>query len=302
MDNTFNIALLAGLLCFLLLYAFVIPKGTPRRFRPSSPGSASNNQALRFFSELESDIYAALPAGLIKNDKAKVGENQKIAALLRRAGNPWKITPQEFRSFQFIAAFIGFLIALPLAFLILQPMAGIPWYATVVAITIFSFFIPIIKHLEMAKDRDVRFRRELPEALDLMTISLAGGATFDKSLKDVLPIMKDGIVKSEFASMVKMLNSGSTTHQALEEFATRAPTDGVLTFVRSVQNALEVNAPMTEILQMRAEASRDEFFALVEQKAAQLESVMWASLVPTLLPALILIAIAPSVDTFMKVM
>ena len=155
--------------------------------------------------------------------------------------------------------------------------------------------IPFIKHTGLAKSRDIEFRRQLPEALDLITISLSGGLTFAQAVREVIPTMKPGILKGEFINMVKIMDAGGTLREALDEFAARAPNDGILTFVRSVQSATEVNASLSEILESRAKASRQEFFALVHEKTAQLESMMWTRLAPTLLPAVLIISVAPSV-------
>ena len=114
--------------------------------------------------------------------------------------------------------------------------------------------------------------------------------------------MQKGILKGEFINMVRIMDAGGTLKEALDEFANRAPSDGILTFVRSVQSAAEVNAPMNEILEARAEASRQEFFALVHEKAAQLESKIWIILSPTMLPALIIISVAPSVNAIIEML
>lgn len=300
-NSLYIIAALVAILGFLLLYAFLIPKST-RHFKVGSAKAQEENVALKTLNVIGNDIYAAWPSFFDKRSKTRQKRNPKLESLIRRSGNPWGVSASEFRSFQVLAGFLGFLVSLPLTFLVLVPLSGLPWYVYVVSITLFAFFIPLIKYTEFAKERDLKFKRELPEALDLMTISLSGGHTFDRALKEVIPTLREGLVKQEFMNMVKMINSGNTTHDTLEAFALRAPSDGVLTFVRSVQNALAVNAPMSEILESRAKSSRDEFFALVEQKAAQLESVMMAVLAPTLLPALLITVIAPSINSLMHML
>lgn len=299
MNINYIIAALVAVLAFVTLYTFLIPKST-RRFNPGTEKSRSSNGALNLVSIIGDDFYAALPAAFDRKRQQK--SDPRIESLLRRSGNPWEVTVEEFKSFQLIAAFLGFLISLPLTFAVIAPATPIPWYLSILAITVFAFFIPRIKHMEMAQARDLQFRRELPEALELITISINGGSTFDRALKDVIPLMKDGLVKGEFVAMTRMINAGSSVHDALEAFAKRSPSDGVLTFVRSLQSALQVNAPLSEILESRAEASREEFFSLVNQKAAQLESMMFAYLTPTLLPALMLIAIAPSAHSLYQMM
>lgn len=291
MGSPYVLATLVSLLVALFMYSWLVPKSS-RRFT-SEDTDQSKNPFLRFVSSLGDDLYAALPASFDKAGRKKQSY-PRVESLLVRSGNPWNLTAQEFVSLRVISAVLGFAVSW-LVWLGLHALTGIPWYVVVAGVTFFCYMIPFIKHTELAKNRDIEFRRQLPEALDLITISLSGGLTFAQAVREVIPTMKPGILKGEFINMVKIMDAGGTLREALDEFAARAPNDGILTFVRSVQSATEVNASLSEILESRAKASRQEFFALVHEKTAQLESMMWTRLAPTLLPAVLIISVAPSV-------
>lgn len=295
------IGVLMAVLSALVIYAIFVPKSS-KRFTPDNEEEASTNPMLKFISSIGDDIYASLPSAFDKVDDNR-SSNPRIDSLIVRSGNPWGLTTQEFIAFKYISAFLGFILGWGVWAVVAKVLGmGLPWYIVVFGVTLLCYYIPNTKYNDQAKKRDLEFKRQLPEALDLMGISQAGGVTFASALRDVIPNMQDGVLKAEFTNMTKILDSGGSLKSALDEFASRAPNDGVLTFVRSVQSANEVDAPMGEILDSRAKASRDEFFALVHQKTAQLESKIWMILSPTLLPAVIIIAVAPSASAMFESM
>lgn len=298
MDTPKIIGALMALLAALVVYAIFVPKSS-RRFSPSDDSKVSKSPMLRLVAALGDDIYASLPASFDNRPVKK--NNHRIESLLVRSGNPWNLTAEEFVAFRFVSAFLGFIVAWPIWFFIYQ-FKEIPWFLIVPLVVFFGYNIPTSKYKDQAKKRDLEFKRQLPEALDLMTISISGGTTFANALRDVVPTMQDGILKIEFINITRVLDAGGTLKEALDQFAERAPNDGVMTFIRSVQSATEVNAPLAEILESRAQASREEFFALIHEKTAQLESKIWMILSPTLIPAVIIIAVAPSVSTMISSM
>lgn len=287
-----------GLLVALIMYAIFVPKSS-KRFVPSNDSVLASNPMMKLVTSLGNEIYAAMPAYFDKSEIKEV-KNPKIEALLIKSGNPWNLTVEEFISFRYLAAIVGFVLSWPI-WILLSTLITLPWYVVVPLITLFAGYVPTSKYNDAAKKRDADFRKQLPEALDLITISLSGGTTFPTALSNVQPTMEDGVLKEEFKNITNALDAGETLNEALEQFANRAPNDGVMTFIRSVQSATQVNAPLAEILESRAKATREEFFAIISQKAAQLESKMWLILAPTLMPAVILIAIAPSIGAIMEI-
>jgi len=293
------IGLLAAAIGMLIMYIIFIPK-SDRKFTPDNEEEMARNPVLRAAVALGNDIYGAVPRALLPAQKLDK-PNPRIESLLVRSGNPWGFKANEFLSFQYICGVIGFIAAWPI-WLILSQFLNVGWYVVVPALSLLLWYFPRSKYTEFAKYRDLEFKRQLPEALDLMIISLSGGRTFPQSVREIIPNMQDGILKAEFQHMMNQLDTGRTLNDVLEEFSQRAPNESISTFVRSVQSAAEVNAPLIETLEARAAASRQEFFAMVHQKTAQLESKIWMILSPTLIPAVMIVAVAPSVQSMMSSM
>lgn len=279
------------------MYYFLVPKNETNTSNNSA--EESSNPLLKAINVIGNDLYKSLPAGFLKEQRGVKKKYPREESLITRSGNPWNLTAQEFVTMRYVAGFLGFLASWVVFFAVNTAIA-IPWWVIVPLTTIFAALIPQIKYTEQAKNRDLEFKRQLPEALDLLIISLSSGRTFSHALREVIPNMQDSVLKEEFRNIVKNLDSGYTLKESLDDFATRAPNEGIETFVRSVQSATEVNAPLVETLESRAEASRQEFFDIIHQKTAQLESKIFLILTPLIMPAVMLIAIAPSISSMLQ--
>lgn len=282
------IAFLLALIVGLIAYAFLVPRNLDS-FRPEVE---SSNKILSLMGHLGTEVYASLPAGTTFHRKP----NARIEDLLVKSGNPWKLTAQEFVFMQVVGGFVGFLVGWVTWFAI-SPVVSIPWFVLVPGAMLAGYFMPRSRYNDQAKRRDLEFKRQLPEALDLVIISLTGGATFVDSLRESIPNMQDGVLKVEFKDIVASVDTGRTLDESLLRFSQRAPNESIRTFVHAIREANELDTPLVEVLQSRAEASRSEFFALVNARTAALSSKIMGVLTPTILPAMLIIAIAPSISS-----
>lgn len=288
-SNPYVIAFMLALMALILGYAILVPKKTDN-FSPEIANSGEDGTAgVRWASKLGNEFYSIMPQSV----DFKRGKKDRIEALLIRSGNPWRMNSDEFFFFQFVCAFIGFLASFPV-YLALSQATSIPWYIICLATTAFGFMVPRIKYNEQAKMRDLDFKRQLPESLDLINVSLTGGVTFPQALRESIPNMKDGVLKEEFTEILRQIDTGKTTAQALDYFSTRAPNESIRTFINAVREASELNVPLEEVLRQRAQASRAEFFALLNAKVATLNPKIMGILAPTMLGALILIIVSPA--------
>jgi tight adherence protein C len=177
-----------------------------------------------------------------------------------------------------------------------------PWYLIVGLAAVVGFLYPGINHKEKAAERDLDFKRNLPEALDLIIISVSAGRTFNQALRDTVPHLKDSHLKTELSSVIRTVDSGRTMKEALDNFADRAPSTSIVTFTRSLQEASELNASMEGTLRSRSDESRAELFSMIRERTAALPIKMTAVLTPTLSFALMIILLAPFVTSLMAIL
>lgn len=286
----FLFALAVGLILYILL--------VPRNDTPYNPPLDQKDKKLQLLSLLTEEFNNSLPKGVgpLQQQNRRY---PKIESLLVRSGNPWGLNAQEFVFTQWTFGLIGFVLAWPV-WALLKNVINIPWFLLVPALTILLFFYPYSKYSSIAKERDFEFKRELPEALDLLIISLSAGTTFSQALRDSIPNMPDGILKDEFERINQSLNAGTSLEESLDSFGRRAPNEAISSFVKAVREATKLDVPLIEILEARAAASRQEYFALIHNRTAKLPSKLWMILTPTLIPALLIIAVTPSVFSLLE--
>lgn len=303
MNNTSSIyvlAILTGLLIFILAYGILIPKRKDR-FNPRNEEESSDNSALRVLTILSSEIHDALP--LSNKNKSDSDRNLvKIEDLLVKSGNPWGITAREFAFMRYVTAFIGALAGAAIWFATFVFGFWLPWYAVVTAAALIGFFYPYINHKEKADERDLDFKRNLPEVLELIIISVSAGRTFNQALRDSLPHIKQSHLRSELATVIRAVDSGKSMTESLDRFAERAPSTGIVTFTRSLQEANELNVSLEDTLRSRADESRAELFSLIRERTAALPVKMTAVLTPTLSFALMIILLAPFITSLMGIL
>jgi tight adherence protein C len=288
---------IAGLLAIiagLFAYAVFVPRSS-EKFSLTVDENSDNTKLLNLLSRLGGELYSTLPENSIKKKK----DYPRIEDLLVRSGNPWNLNAEEFFFIRFVTAFMGFIIGWAV-YLFLSVTVALPLILVVGGSTILGFMIPKLKYQDQAKKRDLDFKRQLPEALDLIIISLSGGNTFTQALREALPNMQDGVLKKELATILSNIDTGRTLSESLTKFGERAPNESIKTFVTAVKEATDLNVPLVEVLQSRAEASRQEFFALIHAKTAQLSSKMMGILTPTLIPALLIIVLTPALASLLN--
>lgn len=297
MDNPILIATLFTVAVALFLYILLVPRNS-KIFTQGDYGH-TDNKMLKGASYIGNELFSMLPAGVIST-KNRTG-NTRIEKLLQMSANPWGLKAADFVFFQVVFAML-FAVVGTLAGLVLQYALDLflPWWLFAVVGGILGWIYPQSTYKSAAKQRDLEFKRQLPEALDLMIISLSGGATFVTAMRESIPNMQAGILRDEFRTLIKSVDAGASLNQALQNFADRAPNDSITTFIKAVQEATELNVPLINTLESRADASRREFFALIQDKTATLSSRMMAILTPTLIPAMLICTLAPSAFSLME--
>ena len=239
------------------------------------------------------EILGLTPDGM----KKKLTRNEELDLLIKKSGNPWNVTVEELLllrlTLTILGGVLGFLLGSLLAVLV-HPILGI---SIGLILPFIGWIYTTSEYKELAKKRDKAFLKDLPQAIDLLTMALSGGNyTLINGIKETIPHMDDeSPVKKEFKTIVTEVESGSTLTQSLESFAERVPTPGVQSFTRALVNANKKSVDMTEILKHRAKESRKELRAEAESKIKALPDKVMGILSPVVLLSITLMLVFPIV-------
>ncbi|HEX3267619.1 MAG TPA: type II secretion system F family protein [Gaiellaceae bacterium] len=151
-----------------------------------------------------------------------------------------------------------------------------------------------------ARSRRDNIRAELPDALDLMAVSVEAGLGFDGALSKLTEHM-DGALAEEFALTLNEVRIGETRQDALKKLAERTGTPELSSFVRSIIQADQLGISLGRILRVQATDSRLKRQAAAEEKAMKAPIKMLFPTVLFIFPAMFLVILGPAFLNLSKI-
>jgi tight adherence protein C len=156
-----------------------------------------------------------------------------------------------------------------------------------------GFAIPGIYVSGQAKRRRDVVRSELPDALDLLAVSVEAGLGFDGAVAKLTEHM-EGSLTEEFSLTLGEIRIGESRQDALKKMAVRVATPEVGTFTRAIIQADQLGISLGRILRLQATDSRLKRQAAAEEKAMKAPIKMLFPTVAFIFPAMFLVILGPA--------
>jgi tight adherence protein C len=220
-----------------------------------------------------------------------------VSAKLLAAGLGRKISPTTFLALKSGCA-IGGLVLGALFGGALTGAGGVLLFA--IALGGIGFLAPDFIVSGKARSRRDAIRAELPDALDLMAVSVEAGMGFDGALVKLTEHM-DGPLADEFALTLNEIRIGETRQDALKKLADRTGTPELTSFVRSIIQADQLGISLGRILRVQATDSRLKRQAAAEEKAMKAPIKMLFPTVMFIFPAMFLVILGPAFLNISKI-
>ena len=144
------------------------------------------------------------------------------------------------------------------------------------------------------KVRRERVTNDLPDLLDLMTISVAAGLGLEQAMQ-VSCARFESPVCTSCASPCARWSSGLSRHDALENMKLRTDIDDLVTFAVVLSQADALGLPIGRVLQAQADEMRDKRRQRAREKAAKVPVKILFPLALCFLPAILIIVLGPIV-------
>jgi tight adherence protein C len=160
-----------------------------------------------------------------------------------------------------------------------------------------GFFVPEFFLSMKIRARRERIRSELPDALDLLAVSVEAGLGLDGAVAKLTEHM-DGSLIEEFALTLGEMRVGESRQDALKKMAERVPAPELASFVRSVLQADQLGISLGRILRVQAADSRLRRQAAAEEKAMKAPIKMLFPTALFIFPAMFLVVLGPAVLNF----
>jgi len=217
---------------------------------------------------------------------------EKINAKLAQAGNPSGLGAVEFLGLRWIV-----MLGLAGGSFLLVSAAGtglMIGLAIGMVCGLFGYVLPNIWIDRKVKARRKEISKSLPDAIDLLTISVESGLGFDPALMRVAEKW-DNALTNEFARVLSEMRIGKTKREALREMTLRVDEDGLTTFVSSVIQADQLGVPITQVLRIQSEAMRMRRRQKAEEAAQKAPLKMLFPMAFLIFPALYVVILGPAV-------
>jgi tight adherence protein C len=213
-----------------------------------------------------------------------------IALKLLAAGLGRRISPTGFLAFKGGTALAGLFVGT-----MIGRMGGIG-AALLAALFLgaLGFFAPDYAVTLKARSRRERIRADLPDALDLLAVSVEAGLGFDGAVAKLSEHM-DGPLAEEFALTLSEMRIGESRQEALKRLAERVDAPELSAFVRAIIQADQLGTTLGRILRVQAADSRLRRQAAAEERAMKAPIKMLFPTVLFIFPAMFLVILGPAI-------
>ena len=200
-------------------------------------------------------------AVLRANPKATV---ESINLKLLSAGMGRRLSPTTFLAAKALLAAGGLAGGFLLTTVVGKGLLGSLGLALALAAT--GFFVPDAFLTFKTRSRKDRIQAELPDALDLLAVSVEAGLGFDGAITKLTEHM-DGPLVEEFGLTLGEMRIGESRSEALKKMAERVATPEIAAFTRAIIQADQLGISLGRILRVQAADTRNRRQAAAEERA-----------------------------------
>ena len=161
-----------------------------------------------------------------------------------------------------------------------------------------GYFAPSLYLYQKAYDRSNQMGRELPDAIDLLTISVESGLGFDAALQQVAR-NTEGPLSDEFSRMLREMQIGSGRSESLRALAERTNVPEIRSFVSAMVQADAFGIPIAQVLRVQSSEIRVKRRQRAEEKAQQVPVKITIPLIFCILPCLFIAVMGPAAISIM---
>jgi len=243
---------------------------------------------------------------------------QAVADALKRVGSRVPRSPSEmgklrlrlvqagFRGNEALMTFFGIrlVIAVGAFALCAMPILMRPNVSLALGACGLGWILPGIVLARMVKRRQHRIRRSLPDALDLMVVSVEAGLGLDQAMQRVSDELD--FAHPELSSELRLVNlelrAGKGRSDALHNLADRTGVDDVSSLVAMLVQTDRFGTSIAKSLRVHSETLRTKRRQRAEEAAAKTGVKMVFPLVFCIFPAIFVVTIGPAAIQFVKVL
>ena len=220
----------------------------------------------------------------------------KTEKSLALAGNPGDLRVADWLGIKAVGAIIGAILFFVLFGLV--GVMGFPFFIGGLLMPVigalFGYTIPEFWLGGRVKKRQKAILMMIPDALDLLTISVRAGLGFDAALGKVVEKLQ-GPLSDEFRRALAEVRVGKARRDALRDIVPRTEVVPLTNFIGAIIQAEQLGVSISKVLQVQSEQLRIERRQRAEEQAAKAPIKMLFPLVGCIFPSLFIVILGPAI-------
>jgi tight adherence protein C len=301
MELTLVLAGLAALGVFLIVYAIVgVAPVDPVQARLVQLGAMQTRTLEEM--ELQQPVFDRTIRPVLRRLTGfaqRIASPKRVSRTDRRltmAGNPANLRTIDFLSLKLLlmgalgAATFGVLFLVGGGFMFAAVAGGV--------MAVMGFFGPEFWLSRRIKSRQKQVLLAVPDTLDLLTISVRAGLSFDGALSKVVEKTR-GPLSDEFRRALAEVRVGRTRRDALRDMVERTNVPALTNFIGAIIQAEQLGVSISKVLQVQSEQLRIERRQRAEEMANKAPIKMLFPLVGCVFPSIFIVLLAPPIILIM---
>jgi tight adherence protein C len=225
------------------------------------------------------------------------GQADRIKRRLDLAGNPPRWTVDRVFSFKMLGLILGLLVGIGLS--VAMGTSTLLGIGLTFILTALGFYAADIVLLQRSQTRQAQIQKDLPDALDLLSISVEAGLGFDAALSQVAR-NTTGPLAEEFFRVLQEMQIGTGRPDAMRALGERTTVPELRGFVTAMVQADAFGVPIANVLRVQAAEMRVKRSQRAEEKAQKVPVKILFPLIFCILPALFIVVIGPAAITIFR--
>jgi tight adherence protein C len=166
-----------------------------------------------------------------------------------------------------------------------------------VVFALLGFMVPDVFVSFKARGRRDQIKAAMPDALDLLAVSVEAGLGFDAAIQKLTEHMEGPLI-DEFALALGEMRIGETRANALQKMVNRVEAPELASFVRAIIQADQLGISLGRILRVQATDTRNKRQAAAEEKAMKAPIKMLFPTALFIFPAMFIVILGPAFLNF----
>jgi tight adherence protein C len=229
--------------------------------------------------------------GDFMTSRTPANRTEALQDKINLAGRPFNLTPGGLLTLQLVSLLV--LTAAGFGISTLMGLSGSMLFAGPAGGGVLGYLIPSIWLSRKVKARQKEIRVALPNALDLLTISVEAGLGFDAAITRVTEKYHNALAL-EFTQVLNEARLGRPRLEALEDMARRNNVDELSNFIQAIVQSDQLGVGIAQVLRIQSEEMRRRRRQHAEEMGAKAALKMLFPMVGCIFPALFIVLLGPA--------